>query len=258
MKLPEELATVLPADFVRARDALARKLRETGRSEEAKALAALRKPSPALWIANQLGKAAPGEIEALIASAERLRDAQVRGGGDLRDAMQAQRQALQRAAEAAARIAEQLGARLTPELARRVHNTVQSAALSEPSALREGALERELGATGFEDLLGGAPLPPPHRMTARGGAARPGEASPVSAKENRQREAQARREHAHRLRVLRRADHSAQALRQKAISAERDAEQARKRAEAAQQRAVEARRAAEEAATRALELRKQA
>src|SRR5438132_1518192 len=49
MRPRNPLAEVPPDEFVKARDALVRKLRDEGQTEEARRTAALRRPSTALW-----------------------------------------------------------------------------------------------------------------------------------------------------------------------------------------------------------------
>src|SRR3954470_24791262 len=83
-------------DFVSARNALARELRDAGKDEEAKSIAAVRKPTKALWLVKQLGRRAAKELAALIESTQRVREAQRQGlsGDQLREAMRDQREAL--------------------------------------------------------------------------------------------------------------------------------------------------------------------
>src|SRR5437763_169070 len=85
------LSHVPPEEFVKARDALVRQLRERGENEEAKRIAALRRPSTALWVTNQLGGRAAKDVDALIDSTGRARKAQLHGGTDARrDAIRAE------------------------------------------------------------------------------------------------------------------------------------------------------------------------
>ena len=64
MRSRNPVADVPPEEFVKARDALVRKLRDEGQAEEARRVAALRRPSTALWIVNQLGRRAPRDVKA--------------------------------------------------------------------------------------------------------------------------------------------------------------------------------------------------
>src|SRR4051794_31373093 len=101
----------LPLDeFTAARDAEAKRLRAGGDAEAAKETKALRKPSRAAWAINQAVRAEPGAMQALIDAGERLSRAQDaalagkrRGGDDLRAAIAAQGEAVERLADAAGR-----------------------------------------------------------------------------------------------------------------------------------------------------------
>jgi hypothetical protein len=227
-------------EFVKARDALARELRDKGEADEAKRIAARRKPTAALWVANQLARAAPKEIDALITATARARHAQAaathgKGGDELREAMREQREALQKLSRAAAAAA--LSAGVAPNLAleRRVQNTVQAAAASDPEALREGRLERELEPMGFGDLVLESGRQPP-------------------ADDGRQREADADRKRVQR--ELKKAEERAQRLAASAEQAERDAARAEETAAKLRESATAARREANEAGAAALALRR--
>jgi hypothetical protein len=257
------LYQVPPGEFVKARDALVRELRGKGEEEEARSVAALRKPPAALWIANQLGREAKEEVEALIEATRALRAAQSGGGGDaLRDAMRAQREALQKLADAAARAAGAGGIRSTLELQRRVQATVQSAALQDPEALREGALAEELAPAGFETLLGTAPAAPPPARKEPPPPGRPSGAkderagAAAAAREERARAAAEEKERARLASELRAAEETARKLAAAAEKAEREAAQAEESAAKARARAQEARHKADQAAARALELKR--
>ncbi|WP_438017029.1 hypothetical protein WMF18_40580 [Sorangium sp. So ce315] len=66
-------------DFTRARDALAKRLRQAGDKAAAERVKALRRPTAAAWALNQLARRYPQRMEALLDAGERLREAQ-RGG----------------------------------------------------------------------------------------------------------------------------------------------------------------------------------
>jgi hypothetical protein len=255
MPAPNPLSEVPPEEFVQARNALARQLRERGDVEAARRIAALRRPSTVLWLLNQLGRLAPRDVEELIESTRRAQRAQVQGGSgdELRQAMRSQRDAIQRLVGAAEQLAARSGLALTLEQRRRIQDTLQTAASAEPEALRQGTLEHELSAAGFSALLSG---PPAVAAKAAAGAAA------VAAKAtSRKREFEARAEEQRRLLVDRRAQilqrrqvqHAQQASRRLAGRAEQLenlARRASKAAEQAQAKAEEARRAANEAAVR--------
>lgn len=146
MKSIADLFEVPLAEFTGARNALAKQLRAAGKEEEAKAVAALRKPSKALWLVNQLARRAPKELRALVEATARIREAQEKGltGDEVREGMRQQRAALQALTSAAGDEA----------LERRIHDTLQASALADPEALREGRLLEERKPAGFGALLG--------------------------------------------------------------------------------------------------------
>ena len=227
----KRLFAVPPAQFTKERDALARELREKGKAEEAKEVAALRKPTAALWIANQLARLAPEEVKALIHATERLRK-----GDDLRDAMHEQREALVKLSDAAGRAALEAGTQPSLALQRRVQNTVQAAATTAPDALREGTLEHELEPMGFEGLAG---VPMPARR----------EKEEEKEKENEKKKEKDAKE-------LRAAEKVADRLSVQAQKLERAAAHAEEVAAKAREQAKKARGEADAAAARALELRR--
>jgi len=236
MASPETKIFQVPLEeFTAARNALAQELRKAGRAEEAKHVAGLRKPSQPLWLVNQLARHAPRAIEALLEATSRLRQIQEQGlaGEDLREAMREQREALHELLDAAQ---AQAKGPLAQAVQRRIQSTLQAAAMSEPSRLREGRLEHELQPSGFEALLaGGAPRP---RKTD-------------AAEEKRERATEAARE-----RQLRAAEAEVHELAARAGTLERTAAKADAAAAKAREAARQARAKADEAAARSLEIRR--
>jgi hypothetical protein len=151
------LYAVPPAEFVSARDALARALRASGATEEAARIRQLRRPPVAAWVVNQLARVDGAGIAALLEATSALARAQRHGGAGLREALLRQREALAalvaraRTVMAAARVAD------AATLERRVQTTLQAAAGDERhhAALREGRMVEELAALGFGALTGG-------------------------------------------------------------------------------------------------------
>jgi hypothetical protein len=246
----DDLFAVPPTEFTQARNALVKDLRAKGKTDEAKRAAALRRPTAALWVANQLARTSPDDVKALIDSAERMRRAHAHGGGDeLRDAMREQREATQAITRAAEQAAREIGAHANLDLLRRVQETAQAAAASAPDALRSGTLEEELAPVGFEALAGthvAAPKP------ARAHAA----TTTHKSKGDGEDRAAQKKERARLERELHAAEREAQRLRKAADAAEEKAKRAQEEADEARKAAVEARRSAREATEAALSLRK--
>ena len=171
-------------EFITARDATSRRLREDGRRDAAAAVKALRKPSNAAWIVNRLSALHPGVVSRLLEAGQALREVQLRGGGEkLRDAIAAERGALERAMRNAEEIATHAGLASGTTLDR-VRETLHLAAL-DPEVSRDverGTLVREGRASGLlgsgDYVARGAPPAappkpgPPERKAASAPSAR--------------------------------------------------------------------------------------
>jgi hypothetical protein len=104
----DELFTMAPAEFVAARNALAKALKADGHRDEAVAVAALRRPTVPDWALNSVALQDPDVVADAVDAAEHLRSVQAAALGDpsaapdLREAMAQARQAagaLRKAAE---------------------------------------------------------------------------------------------------------------------------------------------------------------
>ncbi len=143
--------------FTKARNDLADRLRKAHQDDVAETVRALKKPSVVAWITNRLAREQPPQVEALLQTAEDLRDAQQRSlagkatADEVRGASAAERDAV-RALLAAART--MLGERATPPLLERLSQTLQAAAVDETGRvlLKRGRLTEELKAAGFGPL----------------------------------------------------------------------------------------------------------
>jgi hypothetical protein len=148
----------LPLDrFVAQRAALAKALRADGKRDEAKTVAALRKPSVAAWAVNQLVRSQAKAFERLLAAGDELVDVQAgvlagdRDPTELREAVASQRVAVEQLLEAAGGLLSSEGHELSPAVLDRVADTLRAAAL-DPDAREQvqGArLERELRHVGL-------------------------------------------------------------------------------------------------------------
>jgi len=127
-------------EFTRSRNEAVSTLRNAGRRADADEVKGLRKPTAAASAVNRLVRGHRTEVQAFLRAAERLRDAQFAGKGDLGTATQRQREALDRLID--------LGGSV-------VRPSLQAAAVDDEAAqqLLRGRLERELEPTGFGTLL---------------------------------------------------------------------------------------------------------
>ena len=229
----------LPLDeFTAARDQTARRLRDEGRRDDAAAVKALRKPSNPAWVVNRLSRETPKVVEGLLAAGRRVRDTQLRGGSGLRDAMEDERVALERAMRNAEEIATHAGLASAATL-QRVRDTLHLAALDAEVAaeVRRGVVTREGRATGFTGLAEFAPqraAPKPHSTAERRDAA--GERRLAKAREQAVAAQNALKEAE---RELADADGELAAATRRSERARTRVERARARRETAQQRVAE-------------------
>ena len=237
------------ADFVRARNDLARALRKEGRAGEAKTVAELSKPSVAAWAVNQLTRRRRRDVDLLLDAGHRLREAQsdlvARGErGDVFDrAVADERRAIRKLATAAAEILAEDRGKASEPVVERVLSTLRAAAVTDEGRelLARGAFSEELSASGF-GFTGDAPIGPQASL----------ERAEKSRSDRRERLAAARtglRDARARLREAERAQRPAERA---VAAAERALEQAIDRLRTAEA-AAEAARAAVRAAADALE-----
>jgi hypothetical protein len=165
----DELYGLPPEDFVAARDALAKSVPAADRP----AVKALRRPTVAGWLVNQLARRHQELVEQLLDIGATLRAAQHAGRGEELRAVSADRRAATDRLLAAARdIAAQSGRTLTVELQASVAGSLDAAVADAGSAaeLRKGRLTDALSYAGF-GALGLASVPdddaPPVERAAR-------------------------------------------------------------------------------------------
>lgn len=146
------LLAVVPTEFTVARNRLVAALRQAGRGEEARAVARLRKPSPALWVTNQLARTDRRAVAAFIDAVARLRRTQLQDARVAGDALRAQRAALKGLVDNARELLTRADLAASRPTLRRVSDTLMGAAVDRrhAEALRHGELAEELPAPGFE------------------------------------------------------------------------------------------------------------
>ena len=235
----DELFAVSPEDFVTERSRLAKALKENGRAEDAKTLAATRKPTVAAWALNQLSRNNRRETDLLLDAGHRLREGQagVLAGAE-RETFHRAREAERRALSELTRQAEQLlrtRGSASATVLNQISQSLRAAAISPEGRelLARGRFSEPLRNEGFDlvsELAGPAsPPPPPVRK-------------PSAKQEDRRRLSQALREAKSELRAAERL----------AAAANADAERLAAEAANARQKADEADSEVETAASRVL------
>jgi hypothetical protein len=233
----------LPLDeFTKARNELARQLKQEGDADGSAAVQALPKPSVAAWAVNQLARGDVGAIRELLDAGDGLRSAQSRllSGEDasslLREATAQERDAVHGLTEQAEAVLQDAGRPASQAMLERVAATLRAAAVDDEARrlLEAGRLTAELDPTGFGGLAG---------VPATVGRRRPRAQKPSAADKRREREEEQRRRQELR--------QQARELEREARAAEREAEKAEAAAEKARSRAEQARADADAASAAA-------
>ncbi|MFC9816716.1 hypothetical protein ACFVJM_32170 [Streptomyces virginiae] len=161
-----ELYGLRPEEFTAARDAQAAAARKAGQRAEAKRIAALRKPTLAVWAANRLARADADQAQHLLELGRGLREAhRTLSGEDLRKLSHQQHVVVAAMAGEARRLAGEAGQDLSAGVQREVEQILRSV-LADPEAANtwaRGVLEKAPPpAVGFAEVApapGTAPRP---------------------------------------------------------------------------------------------------
>lgn len=153
------------AEFTGARNALAKHLKNEGRTLDAERVKALAKPPAPAWAVNQLYWQDPKAIERLLTLGERVRKAQTRQlkNADLRALIEEKKQMTTALLTKASAILEEAGHAASADSMRRVSATLESLAAwgFMEGVPRAGRLTAELDPPGFDTLavlMGGKKL----------------------------------------------------------------------------------------------------
>lgn len=150
------------ADFTRARDELAKRLRQAGDKGASDRVKALRRPTAAAWTLNQLARRYPQRMEALLDAGERLREAQrgalgPGGAQGLKDASQEHRAIVNELLRAAPALFAEGGYREKGNPMDRLRDSLLATPTASPSDLEllaRGRLSGELEPGDLSDMLG--------------------------------------------------------------------------------------------------------
>lgn len=218
----EKLFAVAPDRFVAERNALAKKLREEGRADDAAGVAGLSKPSAVVFAVNRAARDRPKAAQAAAKAALGVRDAQTGGDSEaFGKALADLDSSLDLLAEVAVAHLAPPGKQPSEVMRRRLRELLRSAVADDDAreALARGALSEELEAPGFSPYAG-IPVKPKPR----------GRKSEPAAPSRAEREVERRRE---RVEAMRAELAEAEDELREATAAARSAEQARDRAEKA-------------------------
>jgi hypothetical protein len=171
-------------EFIPAREALSKELRDSGRRGEASAVKALKKPTVAAWAVNQAVRSQPRAARELWDAGDALAAAQEAvlsgkgSGADLREAAERERLAVDPLVDAAQGLLTSSGGDLSDTTIDRVRSTLQAAAIDADARdeVAAGRATRERAPRGlFGDDAGAAAAAPssPSGTAKRGRSAAP-------------------------------------------------------------------------------------
>lgn len=164
----DELFKLPLTEFTDARNTLAKRLKQSGRANDANVVKTLAKPSVSAWTVNQLYWHHRDEFEELIAAGQRFRKAQ-RGGkvAEMRGALDARRKALSQLSDLASSLLSDAGHNPTADMIRRVSTTLEamSALASFSDGPTPGRLSQDVDPPGFESLASFVPASRPTKPT---------------------------------------------------------------------------------------------
>jgi hypothetical protein len=152
----DELFKLPLAEFTGARNALAARLKQSGRANDANLVKTLTKPSISAWTVNQLYWNHRTAVDALLAAGQRIRKAQTSGlaGKGMRESLDARREVLVELSELATSLLTEAGHNPGPDTIRRITTTLE--ALSALGSLADGPilgrLTQDVDPPGFESL----------------------------------------------------------------------------------------------------------
>jgi DNA repair exonuclease SbcCD ATPase subunit len=152
------------AEFTGARNALAAQLKKNGLGDEAADVKARGKPTVSAWAVNQLYWNHREAFDKLIASGERFHKAQSSRSGakvaDMRNALDARREALTKLSDIAARVLRDAGHNPSPDTIHRITTTLEgiSAYASRDDGPRLGRLTHDVDPPGFESFGSAVPI----------------------------------------------------------------------------------------------------
>src|SRR5215813_6651115 len=142
------------AEFTDARNALAARLKKSGRANEGTLVKALTKPSISAWAVNQLYWKHRQAFDQLIAAGQRVRQAQAGKIADMRGSLEARRESLTQLTDLATALLHDAGHSPTLDTVRSITATLE--ALSAHASLADGPtpgrLTHDVDPPGFESL----------------------------------------------------------------------------------------------------------
>ncbi len=150
----DRLYSLPAAEFVKARNELAKRLRSSGDRDGANRVKKLAKPSVTAWAVNQLAFRARSELDGLRATGEQVRAAHLAGPGEQQAAAKARRDAIANLRVIAEVALQEVGVTPGRSHRQRISQTLEvlSSQSTEEESQRAGRLSTDLEPAGFDAL----------------------------------------------------------------------------------------------------------
>ena len=148
----DQLYALPPEEFTAARTVSEREAKANGDKELAAAIHQLRKPTMGAWLANQLVRERPGEVQSFVDLGASLREATaILSGDQLRELDRQRRQLVHALMQQARGLANAAGHKVSQDTASRLEDTLHAALADEGAAaqLMAGRLADTLQGQGF-------------------------------------------------------------------------------------------------------------
>jgi hypothetical protein len=153
----DELFKLPLAEFTAARNALATRLKQSGRADDANLVKTLAKPSVSAWTVNQLYWNHRDAFDRLLAAGQRFHKAQTTGKvADMRRSLDARREVLSHLSDLATSLLQVAGHNPSQDTIRRITTTLEAIS-ARSDGLTLGRLSQDVDPPGFESLASFVP-----------------------------------------------------------------------------------------------------
>ena len=153
----DELFKLPLAEFIAARNALATRLKQSGRADDANLVKTLTKPSISAWTVNQLYWNHRSAFGKLLAAGQRFHRAQRSGKlADMRGSLEARGEALSQLSDLATSLLQEAGHNPSLDSIRRITTTLEAIS-ADSDGLTLGRLTQDIDPPGFESLASFVP-----------------------------------------------------------------------------------------------------
>ena len=155
----DELFQLPLAEFIGARNALAARLKQIGRANDATLVKTLAKPSVSAWTVNQLYWNHREAFDSLLKAGQRFHQATSGRAGkatDMRESLDARREALSHLADLATTLLQDAGHNPSLDMIRRVTTTLEAISANADGPTL-GRLSQDVDPPGFESLASFVP-----------------------------------------------------------------------------------------------------